>query len=161
MWSCVDDAECTACLMSASSSTGNDLSVSCPLWSNTCQAYADFYCCAIPELMDEGCGETTSSSWSTLVSPVLPRGPESSLSILVHTTYVDWRVPLTQASSRLHVASGAGHIAVNAQPGILPAFNLPSILRSLSAQTHIYFHHPAPSDSADSLLPCGIRASRT
>lgn len=58
IWGCANSTECVACLTSASSAD-DDLSISCPIWSNTCSAYADFYCCAIDEVMDEGCTENT------------------------------------------------------------------------------------------------------
>lgn len=56
--SCFDSEECIACLMSGSSSSSSeDVFGTCPLWTNTCSAYADFYCCAIPAMMDEGCND--------------------------------------------------------------------------------------------------------
>eukprot|EP00903_Cladosiphon_okamuranus_P021053 g19340.t1 len=54
---CVDNEECYMCLESASSSSSSELTATCPLLISSCQSLADFYCCAIPEMMDEGCDD--------------------------------------------------------------------------------------------------------
>lgn len=58
IWDCFFDEECEACLTSSSTSNtadDDDIEDLCPLSTSSCSGYADFYCCAIEETMDDGC----------------------------------------------------------------------------------------------------------
>lgn len=57
IWDCFYNQECYECLASGTSSStvDNDISESCPISSDTCSAWASFWCCAVEEIMDEGC----------------------------------------------------------------------------------------------------------
>lgn len=69
---CFYDQDCFECMMSGSSSSSSnsssssspeededDVLESCPISSDTCSGYADFYCCAIETDMNEGCEDNS------------------------------------------------------------------------------------------------------